>query len=40
MSEVARSLDINLFTAYSRLRAARVEVQQAIARFARQKVVR
>jgi len=40
MSEVARSLDINLFTAYSRLRAARVEVQQAIARFAPQKVVR
>ncbi|MBX3209039.1 MAG: sigma-70 family RNA polymerase sigma factor [Labilithrix sp.] len=40
MSEVARSLDINLFTAYSRLRAARAEVQQAIVRFSRQKVVR
>ncbi len=39
MSEVARSLDINLFTAYSRLRAARTEVQQAIARFSRQQVV-
>ncbi|MBX3201851.1 MAG: RNA polymerase sigma factor [Labilithrix sp.] len=36
MSEVARSLDINLFTAYGRLRAARAAVQQAIARFSRQ----
>lgn len=37
MAEVARSLDINLFTAYSRLRSARADVQQAIARFARNK---
>jgi len=37
MAEVARSLDINIFTAYSRLRAARVHVQQAIVRFTREK---
>lgn len=37
MAEVARSLDINLFTAYSRLRSARADVQQAIARYARNK---
>ena len=40
MAEVAKSLDINIFTAYSRLRAARADVQQAIRRFSREGGVR
>ncbi|AKV04369.1 RNA polymerase sigma factor RpoE [Labilithrix luteola] len=35
MAEVAKALEINMFTAYSRLRSARAEVQQAIVRFSR-----